>query len=134
MPDKLGFTFIFITFILVENLRIKQLCVPFFRTTESRFRKNHAKLIRFIDKKLSSEEFILKHKTIESAFTRKRSFTFKSLSLFILSSIQSSLQRELDRFFRQYNDSQITEQFVSKSAFSQARKKINPEAFRELNS
>nr|WP_321357880.1 IS4 family transposase [uncultured Draconibacterium sp.] len=128
------YTFIFIIFILVKKLRINQLSVPFFRITESRFRKNHAKLIRFIDKKLSSEEFILKHRTTESAFTRKRSFSFKSLSLFILSSIQSSLQRELDRFFRIYNDSQITEQFVSKSAFSQARKKINPEAFKELNS
>lgn len=70
---------------------------------------------------------------MESAFTRKRSFTFKSLSLFILGSIQSSLQRELDRFFKQYNDSMITEQFVSKSAFTQARKKISHEAFIELN-
>lgn len=86
-----------------------------------------------IDKKLTSEEFILRHKTVESAFTRKRSFTFKSLSLFILGSIQSSLQRELDRFFKQYNDSMITEQFVSKSAFTQARKKISHEAFIELN-
>ena len=70
---------------------------------------------------------------MESAFTRKRSFTFKSLSLFILGSIQSSLQRELDRFFKQYNDTMITEQFVSKSAFTQARKKISHEAFIELN-
>lgn len=75
----------------------------------------------------------MRHKTVESAFTRKRSFTFKSLSLFILGSIQSSLQRELDRFFKQYNDSMITEQFVSKSAFTQARKKISHEAFIELN-
>lgn len=86
-----------------------------------------------INKKLTNEEFILKHKTVESAFTRKRSFTFKSLSLFILGSIQSSLQRELDRFFKKYNETQITEQFVSKSAFSQARKKICPKAFSELN-
>lgn len=70
---------------------------------------------------------------MESAFTRKRSFTFKSLSLFILGSIQSSLQRELDRFFKQYNGSMITEQFVSKSAFTQARKKISHESFIELN-
>jgi len=70
---------------------------------------------------------------VVSALTRKRSFTFKSLSLFILGSIQSSLQRELDRFFKQYNDTMITEQFVSKSAFTQARKKISHEAFIELN-
>ncbi len=96
-------------------------------------RKNHAKLIRLINKCLTSEEFILKHKTFETAFTRKRCFSFKSITLFILTSIQSSLQRELDRFFCKYNATSISEQFVSKSAFSQARKKISPEAFRELN-
>ncbi|MEL6561564.1 MAG: IS4 family transposase [Bacteroidota bacterium] len=101
---------------------------------ESIFRKNHANLIRLIEKKLINEEFILRHKTAESAFTRKRSFTFKSLTLFILSSIQSSLQRELNRFFRLYNSSMITDQFVSKSAFSQARKRISHKAFIELNS
>lgn len=96
-------------------------------------RKNHAKLISKLEKKLSNEEFILKHRTIESAFTRRRSFTFKSLSLFILGSIQSGLQRELDRFFKKYNNTAIAEQFVSKSAFCQARKKICPKAFSELN-
>jgi hypothetical protein len=82
---------------------------------------------------LENEEFILRHKTEERAFTRKRCFTFKSISLFIISSIQSSLQRELDRFFKKLNESDLTEQFVTKSAFSQARKKIDPEAFRELS-
>jgi len=65
-------------------------------------------------------------------FSRKRNFSFKSLSLFILSSIQSSVQRELDRFFKTYNDQLLTEPFVSQSAFSQARLKIKPEAFVEL--
>lgn len=94
--------------------------------------KNHAKLIRLINKCLTNEEFILRHKTFETAFTRKRCFSFKSITLFILTSIQSSLQRELDRFFCKYNATSITEQFVSKSAFSQARKKISPEVYREL--
>lgn len=98
-----------------------------------RSRKNHAKLVRKINNCLEKEEFILKHKTSESAFTRKRCFTFKSISLFIISSIQSGVQRELDRFFGKYNDTSISGQFVSKSAFSQARKKICPEAFNELN-
>lgn len=47
--------------------------------------------------------------------------------------MQSSIQRELDRFFRSYNDNEITEQFATQSAFSQARVKINPNAFVELN-
>lgn len=47
--------------------------------------------------------------------------------------MQSSIQRELDRFFRSYNGKEITEQFTTQSAFSQARLKINPDAFIELN-
>ncbi|MCJ7771551.1 MAG: IS4 family transposase [Desulfobacterales bacterium] len=65
-------------------------------------------------------------------FTRKRSFNFKSLSLFIISSIQSSIQRELDHFFASYNGKGLSEQFVTQSAFSQARLKIKPGAFKEL--
>ncbi len=47
--------------------------------------------------------------------------------------MQSSVQRELDRFFKSYNGKEITEQFATQSAFSQARLKINPDAFVELN-
>jgi hypothetical protein len=47
--------------------------------------------------------------------------------------MQSSIQRELDRFFKSYNDKEITEQFATQSAFSQARVKISPGAFVDLN-
>ena len=46
--------------------------------------------------------------------------------------MQSSIQRELDRFFKAYNGNLLVEQFVSQSAFSQARLKIDPKAFEEL--
>lgn len=82
---------------------------------------------------LSSDDFISTYRTGESDFTRQRSFSFKSLFLFITSSIQSSLQRELDRFFTALNNKAVTERFVTQSAFSQARKKIKPEAFIEMN-
>lgn len=85
-----------------------------------------------LDKKLTNPCFISRHKTNTTDFTRKRNFSFKSLSLFIISSIQSSIQRELDRFFKTYNDQLLTQQYVSQSAFSQARLKIKPEAFVEL--
>jgi len=49
-----------------------------------------------------------------------------------MSSIQSSIQRELDRFFKAFKDTLLPEQFVSQSAFSQARLKIDPKAFVEL--
>lgn len=102
------------------------------RLTIWQLQKYHAKLINLLEKKLTNFDFISRHRTNPSDFTRKRSFTFKSLTLFIVSSIQSSIQRELDRFFKTYNNKLLTEQFVSQSAFSQARLKIKPEAFVEL--
>ncbi len=96
-------------------------------------RKNYAKLVNLLDKKLTNPGFIEQFKGKPQDFTRKRSFSFKSLSLFIVSSLQSSIQRELDRFFQSYNDKEVAERFVTQSAFSQARNKIRPEAFEELN-
>jgi hypothetical protein len=85
-----------------------------------------------LNKKLTDLDFISRYRTSPSDFSRKRNFTFKSLALFIISSLQSSIQRELDRFFKAYNNQLLTEQYVSQSAFSQARLKIKPEAFVEL--
>lgn len=39
----------------------------------------------------------------------------------------------MDRFFKTYNHKELSERFASQSAFSQARMKINPDAFSELN-
>jgi hypothetical protein len=94
--------------------------------------KNHAKLLRYLKNKLTNPNFISTYRTSPEYFTRNRSFTFKSLSLFIISTIQSSIQRELDRFFRTFNNQLLADKFVSQSAFSQARLKIRPEAFEEL--
>lgn len=94
--------------------------------------KNHAKLLRYLKNKLTNPDFISTYRTSPKHFTRNRYFTFKSLSLFIISTIQSSIQRELDRFFRTFNNQLLAEKFVSQSAFSQARLKIKPEAFVEL--
>ena len=94
--------------------------------------KNHAKLVRWLKNKLTNTDFISTYRISPKDFTRTRSFTFESLSLFIISSIQSSIQRELDRFFKAYNNTLLAEQFVGQSAFSQARLKIKPEAFVEL--
>lgn len=94
--------------------------------------KNHAKLLDLLNKKLTNFDFISRHRTKSEHFTRNRSFTFKSLALFIISNLQSSIQRELDRFFKSYNNQLLPEQFVTQSAFSQARSKISPTAFLEL--
>lgn len=96
-------------------------------------KKIHAKLVDLLDKTLTNPDFINTHKTSPTDFSRNRSFSFKSLSLFIISSVQSSLQRELDRFFKSYNNTELSERFVTQSAFSQARVKIQPSAFLALN-
>ena len=45
----------------------------------------------------------------------------------------SSLQREMDKFLRQANGTEFTIRGITKSAFSQSRKQLKPEAFLELN-
>ena len=45
----------------------------------------------------------------------------------------SSLQRELDAFYQEVTESDFNIRHVNKGAFSQARKKLKPEAFIELN-
>lgn len=82
---------------------------------------------------LDDEEFITFYKKNPKDFTRQRCYSFKSLFLFITSTIQSSLQRELDRFFSTWNSNELTERFVTQSSFSQARKKITPQAFKAVN-
>jgi hypothetical protein len=94
--------------------------------------KNHAKLVHFLKNKLTDPDFISTYRMNPNDFTRTRNFTFKSLCLFIISSLQSSIQRELDRFFQGYNNQLLPEKFVGQSAFSQARLKIKPEAFAQL--
>jgi hypothetical protein len=44
----------------------------------------------------------------------------------------SSLQRELNKFFKDVSDSEFNIQQVTKGAFSQSRSKLKPEAFLEL--
>ena len=45
----------------------------------------------------------------------------------------SSLQREMDKFLRQANGTEFNIRSITKSAFSQSRKQLKPEAFLELN-
>ena len=46
---------------------------------------------------------------------------------------KSGLQREMDSFFRETEDAEFNIRRVTKSAFTQARKFLSPEAFLELN-
>lgn len=53
--------------------------------------------------------------------------------MFISLGVKSSLQRELDSFYKEVTSSEFNIRHVTKGAFSQARAKLKPEAFVELN-
>ncbi len=65
-------------------------------------------------------------------FTRKRKLPIKTIILLVLK-FKTSLQRELDRFFKEASQSDFNIREVTKGAFTQARSKLKPEAFKRLN-
>lgn len=67
------------------------------------------------------------------AFTRDRKLTFNHLLVLLTKGIKSSLQRDLDGFYKEVTGTDFNIRQVTKGAFSQARAKLNPEAFVELN-
>lgn len=92
-----------------------------------------AATITFIKNKLISQEFISRHKQNLADFTRKRSLPFHVLFAFLINLIKSSLQNELDIFFKQIHNTDIPQRKVTTSALSQARHKLKHQAFIELN-
>ena len=72
---------------------------------------------------------MLKHRISDKDFTRERKIPFTTLVLMQLNMLKESLQKEMVNFF-QVIDSNI---IVTKSAFSQRRQKLRPEAFVDLN-
>ena len=89
-------------------------------------------IIDLLKKKLDDENFIERHKLSEVAFTRTRKLPFKTTVLFILNILNSSLQHELDEFFKILNSKELPEQEITKSGFCLARKKLNYTVFVEL--
>jgi hypothetical protein len=61
-------------------------------------------------------------------FSRDRKMPFKKLMWFMLSMVKESTQNALERFFPKIKEAT----HMSQQAFSQARQKVKPEAFREL--
>jgi len=74
-----------------------------------------------------------RHRTDAKAFIRKRNLGFASIFLFLSNLLKSSLQTELDNFFKVVHHKELPENKVTKSAFSQARQKLKHQAFIELN-
>lgn len=87
------------------------------------------KLIEQIRNRIFDRSYMEEYRTSEKAFTRKRKLTFVSLVLLQLNMLKRSLQKELVHFF----DLIKSPVHITKSAFSQSRKQLKPEAFLDLN-
>lgn len=82
---------------------------------------------------LDADEFIAAHRANPTDFTRRRTLTFATLVTSLLRGMTRGLQGELDDFFGRLANQVHLVRAVSKSAFSQARQKLLPSAFRALN-
>jgi hypothetical protein len=86
-----------------------------------------------LKKKLTSTEFIERHRVRPSDFTRERSLPFHKVFLLLINFLTKSLQAELDNLFRVLLNKEIPINEVTKSAFCLARKKLGHGAFVELD-
>ena len=93
-------------------------------------RKSPKKIIERIKKKLYSNKFMEDNRISNKDFTRKRKLPFVSLVLFMVNIVKQTLQKELTHFVKLIKGKKVN---VTKSAFSQGRVKLKPEAFIELN-
>lgn len=81
---------------------------------------------------MSSAAFAQRHRTAETAFTRDRKLPLPDLVKLLLNLRKGANQDELDRFFEVLGGQPLADS-VSKSALTQARAKLHPEAFVELS-
>ena len=82
---------------------------------------------------MTSKEFIFRHRVKQTDFTRERSLPFHKVFFLLINFLTKSLQAELDNFFKVLLNKEIPVNEVTKGAFSLARKKLNHEAFIELD-
>lgn len=86
-----------------------------------------------ITKTIDNEQFVSRSKDGRKGFTRKRKIHFIHLIVLLTQGLVRSLQRELNSFYQQIQGSDFSIQHVSKSALTHSRRKLKPEAFKELN-
>jgi len=83
-----------------------------------------------INNKINSIDFMKRNRYADKDFTRKRKLPFVSLIFFMINLIKQTLQKELTNFISLIS---LNKENITKSAFSQSRKKLKAEAFIELN-
>lgn len=96
-------------------------------------KKEALQIIEIIKNEINSIDFMDKSKNNKQDFTRNRKLIFSSLIFFMLNSVRGTLQKELTNFMELITGSYDKIKGISKSAFSQSRSKLNPEAFIHLN-
>ena len=82
---------------------------------------------------MTSREFVSRHRVKQTDFTRERSLPFQKVFFLLINFLTKSLQSELDNLFRVLLNKEIPVNEVTKGAFSLARKKLDYEAFVELD-
>lgn len=90
-------------------------------------------LLTTLRQRLTDPDFRERHRRSPKDFVRERCLPFVVVVLFLLNLVKRALQDELDEFFKLDSDAVVATRTVTKSAFSQARKKLKAEAFIELN-
>lgn len=90
-------------------------------------------LVEMLKSLIFSADFMERHRRSEKDFTRQRCLTFSVVIIFLLNLVKRALQDELDEFFKLLNGEKVASRIVTKSAFTQARKKLKYTAFVELN-
>jgi len=83
-----------------------------------------------IKNRINSIDFMKKSRNSDKDFTRNRKLPFSSLILFMINLIKQTLQKELTNFISLIS---AGKENITKSAFSQSRKKLKAEAFIDLN-
>ena len=91
--------------------------------------KNASKIMQKIKAKINDSNFKMNNRASPKDFTRERKMPFSSLVLFMINLVKQTLQKELANFM----DLVSGKDSITKSAFSQSRIKLKPEAFVELN-
>ncbi|WP_369332766.1 IS4 family transposase, partial [Danxiaibacter flavus] len=82
---------------------------------------------------IDDEQFINRNRNGEREFVRNCKLTFKNLIVLLSKGLTRSLQRELNSFFAEVQEADYSVFEVTKSALTHARRKLKPEAFKELN-
>ena len=91
--------------------------------------KNAMEILEKIKNKIYNPKYKMDNRVSSKDFTRNRKMPFSSVVLFMLNMIKQTLQKELTHFMNLFHEKTN----ITKSAFSQSRVKLKPEAFIELN-